>query len=250
MNTAKIIDYNLYHIKGGKKSAQLRKDGKRKRTTSNKPDGVSSEVYAFRNADEIKRIIEVLNYKIENSYGKQEKQIARRNKLLFILGMNLGIRASDIRELRWEFFFDDDGEFRRFYSIKPTKTKKTGKYVKLFFNNAVKIAIKEYINNYPVNNMEDHIFVSREGKPITVQTMWNVIKGTAKEAGIKQNVGSHSLRKTWGYWVWHEAEDKNRMLVLLQQCFGHSSTVVTMKYIGISDNDIEDVYMSINLGCG
>ena len=97
--------------------------------------------------------------------------------------------------------------------------------------------------------MNDYLFASRKGdEPIVVQSLCRIIKDTAIEAGIKQNIGSHSLRKTWGFWCFHEAEDKNKALVILQRCFNHSSTQVTMKYIGLMDDEISDMYNSIELG--
>ena len=78
--------------------------------------------------------------------------------------------------------------------------------------------------------------------------MWRIVKEIAIEAGIKQNIGSHSLRKTFGYWRWHEAEDKTEALVMLQQTFNHSDTSTTMKYIGITDDKIENLYMAVELG--
>ena len=262
-NTAKVLAPVVYleSYKGGlrAKEPKIRKDGEVKRTRNHKEEGVSSEVYAFRTAAEINEMLNIFNSEINTAIMKQKigyitnndkEKIARRNKLLFIIGINIGIRASDIRLLQWRNFFDDNGKFREFYNLKPQKTKKTGKFVKLYFNKAIKKAIKEYISVFPIEDYNDYLFSSKSGKPITVQTIWNVVKNTAKKAGITQNIGTHSLRKTWGYWVWHEAADKNMALVLLQKCFAHSSTEVTMKYIGISDEDIQGVYEGICLGFG
>ena len=40
----------------------------------------------------------------------------------------------------------------------------------------------------------------------------------------------------------------NRKLLLLQKMFGHSSPMQTLAYIGITDEEIEDAYMNLNLG--
>ena len=78
--------------------------------------------------------------------------------------------------------------------------------------------------------------------------MWDIIDKVAKEAGISQNIGSHSLRKTFGYWIWHESEDKNKALVILMKIFNHSDTATTAKYIGITDDEFQDTYDSIDIG--
>ena len=56
------------------------------------------------------------------------------------------------------------------------------------------------------------------------------------------------MRKTFGYWVWHNASDKEQALVKLQLIFNHSDTRTTAKYIGITDDEISDTYNSIDLG--
>lgn len=239
-----VIDISV--IKGGKR---FNADGSVDRRHSNAKPGVSEEVYPFTE-DEVARIINVLNRKIDKAVGSRIK-IARRNKLLAIIGMNTGLRASDIRRLPYSFFFNERGEMREFYSIEPFKTRKYKKFVKIFFNDTVKEAIQEYVSLYPVNNYDDLVFASQKGDgAIEVHAIYDIIKKAAAEAGVEKNIGSHSLRKTWGYTVWHSSEDKNKALVILQQCFGHSSTQVTARYIGIMDNELSDMYNSVNIGYG
>lgn len=215
--------------------------------------GKDTEVYAFRTKEEIATMINVLDKHINEAENDNQRQIAYRNKMLFIIGINVGIRGSDLRTLQWSFFFDkqEDGDlnFKTFYTLQPLKQRKQKKYVKLFFNQAVKQVIENYVSEYPIENLDDYLFASRKGdKPVTVKTLWRIIKETANEAGIEQNIGSHSLRKTFGFWCWHEAEDKNKALVVLQQIFNHSSTNVTSKYIGILDDEMKDMFNSIELG--
>ena len=93
------------------------------------------------------------------------------------------------------------------------------------------------------------MFKSRKGTDaIEAGSLGKIVKDIAENAGIKQNIGSHSLRKTWGFWCWHEAEDKQKALVILQKCFNHSDTLTTMRYIGLLDDEIEAMYNSIELG--
>lgn len=95
------------------------------------------------------------------------------------------------------------------------------------------------------------MFKSREGTDsIKEATIWNIIDKVAKEAGIKQNIGSHSLRKTFGYWIWHNAQDKNKALVILMRIFGHSDTATTAKYIGITTDEISETFDSLSLDFG
>lgn len=218
-----------------------------------KPAGVSSEVYAFRTDEEIKAMIDVFDKHINEATDEHHRQLASRNKLLFVIGINVGLRASDLITLKWSFFLDGvkDGEykFKEFYTLQPKKTRKQKKFVKLFFNNTVKKVIVEYLNEFPTDNLDEYMFKSREGEcAIAATTLWRIIKNAAKEAGINQNIGSHSLRKTWGRFCFEQAEDKTRALVLLQKAFNHSSQDVTLHYLGLLDEDIQDMYESVNIG--
>ena len=248
----KVIPFTV--INGGLKEKEIKynKDGSINRSKCNKVAGKDSEVYAFRTKEEIAVMLEVFNKRIEEATNDNQRQIACRNKLLFLIGMNVGIRASDLRTLKWSFFFDkhnDVLEFKNFYVLQPMKQRKQKKFVKLFFNQAVRTSINQYVSEYPIDNLNDYLFPSRKGdEPIEVKSLWRIIKDAAIEAGIKQNIGSHSLRKTFGFWCWHQAEDKNKALVILQQVFNHSSTQVTARYIGILDDEIEDMFNSIELG--
>lgn len=215
--------------------------------------GQKKEVYAFRTDEEIKAMIDVYDKHIEEYQHNGQLKMACRNKMLFIIGINIGVRASDLRLLTWDFFFEQmpDGslKFRKSYSLRPRKTRKAGKYVNLMFNDSVKKIINWYISMYPIENIHDYVFRSRRGnEPITVNGMWRVIKDAAKEAGIQQNVGTHSLRKSFCRRVYDKANDKGQALVLLQRILNHSSSATTAAYLGLYDDEIEDAFENLNLG--
>lgn len=244
----KIINLRVLNGKlEEKKTVHYNMDGSVSKRHSNAKAGVSSEVYPFTR-EEVDAIIRVLDKKIEDHRGTSREKIARRNKLMTIIGLNSGLRASDIRLLTWEFFFDERGNMREFYSLEPYKTRKYKKFVKIYFNKAIVSAVMDYVSLYPISDYHKAVFESQKGGVIEVHTIYDVIKKAACEAGINKNVGSHSLRKTWGYTAWHEAEDKEKALVVLQQCFNHSSTLVTSRYIGIMDSEISDMFNNVNIG--
>ena len=215
--------------------------------------GMSCEVDAFRTDEEIKVMIDVYDKHINEASNNEKKKLACRNKMLFIIGINIGLRASDLRTLTWDFFFEDMGngelKFRDGYNLRPKKTRKAGKYVKLYFNDSVKKIINWYISMYPINNLGDFIFKSRVGDDaITVNAMWRVIKDAAKEAGIKRNIGTHSLRRTFCRRAYDNAVDKSKALLIIQKILNHSSQAVTMQYLGLLNEEIEDVFDSMNIG--
>ena len=83
---------------------------------------------------------------------------------------------------------------------------------------------------------------------ISERALWKIIVDATADAGINKNVGSHTLRKTFGRFVFHNAEDKNKALVVLQTIFNHSSPAVTSRYIGLTDEEVSDVFNSLDLG--
>ena len=215
--------------------------------------GKKCEVYAFRDEDEIRRVIDVFDSRIERASKGTPRMIECRNKMLFVIGINIGIRASDLRTLTWDFFFrqDDDGNltFRDGYNLRPKKTQKSGKYVTLYFNDAVKKIVNWYVGMYPIDDVHGYVFKSRKGDgAMTVNAMWRVIKGAAQEAGIDVSVGTHTLRKTFGRFTYMNAKDKTQALVVLQKIFNHSSPAVTMNYIGLMNDEITESFNGLNLG--
>jgi integrase len=224
------------------------KDGSIDKRHSNRVSGISSTVYPF-SLEEIKLIIDVLNNRIENATNDNQKQIAHRNKMLFLIGINVGLRASDLMQLRWSYFYKEDMTFKEFYMLQPKKTKKTKKFVKIYFNQTVKKAMDNYVNIYPIENLNDYLFKSRKGdNPITERGLWKIIVDIAKDADIDKNVGSHSLRKTWARNIYDNANDKKEALVMLQECLKHSDSLTTLRYISIMDEEKKDMYESVELG--
>lgn len=244
--TDNVIHLNL-KVVGGEKKVRYNKDGSVDKRHPNSVAGVSTEVYPFTTKEEIESIIKVLNKRIDEAPDENKRMIACRNKMLMLVGMNASLRASDLVGLKWNFFYDKNGEFRDVNSLQPKKTKK--KFVSVYFNDSAKKAISNYTKEYPVENMDEYMFKSRKGNgSITEHTLWKIVVEVAAEAGIEKNVGSHSLRKTFGYWAWHNAEDKNKALVTLQMLLNHSSTQTTLRYIGLMGYEIEDMFHSVNLG--
>ena len=247
----KVEENNIINIGvllGGKetKTQKMTLDGRPKMTHSNHTEG-SCEVYPL-DEEEQRAVLKVAVKHIEEAKNADQLRTARRNKLYLIVGMNVGLRASDLTEIKWDFFLEQDGSFKNLYTLKPKKTRKTGKYVKIYHNEAVRRAVQEYLSYYPVEDLNAYVFASRQSAHIGTASAWAIVNDYCAEAGIKKNVGSHTLRKTWGATLWHNAQDKTKALVMLQTIFNHSSSSVTARYIGIMDNEIADLFASAPIG--
>ena len=248
--TNKIIELTIINGKASvKPKVRYNKDGSIDKRHSNVVAGVSCEVYPFTTQEEIKAMIDVFNKHINEAKNGSQKQIACRNKMLFLIGINVGLRASDLLTLRYSFFFNDDMTFKEFYVLQPKKTRKTGKFVKIYFNQTVKKAITDYVSKYPIKDMNEYLFKSRKGDgAISEKALWKIIVDAAAEANINKNVGSHSLRKTWARNIYDNAKDKSGALVMLQECLRHSDSLTTLRYISIMDEEKKEMYESIDLG--
>ena len=82
------------------------------------------------------------------------------------------------------------------------------------------------------------LFYSQRGKVLTVPTVTGMVKGWCEGVGLKGNYGSHTIRKTWGWWHYKQG----RPLPLLMVAFGHSTQQQTLDYLCIQAKEIEEIY--------
>lgn len=88
--TDNVIKLSVVNGKLSKKQEiRYNKDGSIDKRHANKVAGVSSEVYPFATEEEIKSMIDVFNKRIEYATNDNQRQIACRNKMLFLIGINL-----------------------------------------------------------------------------------------------------------------------------------------------------------------
>jgi site-specific recombinase XerD len=177
-----------------------------------------------------------------------------RNELLFILGINVGLRISDILKLT----FNDVINFKKmsakeYVVITETKTSKTKKF---YLGSIVSRLIEEYADTLEEVLPHMYLFCSRraENKPISRQHAWYILNYAAEMIGlvardatgkiILGEIGTHTMRKTFGY----HAYTSGTTIELLMDIFNHSSKTQTLRYIGITEDQKKDVYMQSNLG--
>lgn len=178
-----------------------------------------------------------------------------RNELLFILGINVGLRISDILKLKVQDLIKTiSSKMPKDYVI-LTETK-TGKTKKFYLGDIVKKVIINYIKENPGLELDNYIFISRKGdnKPITRQQAYRILNNAAESLGLVERdangtiivgeIGTHTLRKTFGY----HAYKSGITLELLMDLFNHSSKSQTLRYIGITEDQKKDVYLQSNLG--
>ena len=88
------------------------------------------------------------------------------------------------------------------------------------------------------------MFPSRKGSSaIQRNQAYKILNEAARTVGIQESIGTHSMRKTFGYHAYKSGID----IALLQKIFNHSCPSVTLRYIGITQDSIDDVYLNLNL---
>ena len=91
-----------------------------------------------------------------------------------------------------------------------------------------------------------YCFHNRYGKPFTVHYLNRELKDIFSRYRIKtDNPSSHTLRKTFGRRVWDMHNQSEASLIKLSEIFNHENTKVTRKYLGISRQEISDIYMGL-----
>lgn len=161
-----------------------------------------------------------------------------RNKLLFILGINSGLRISDQLSLKV-----GDVRGKDFVAIREGKTEKMKRFA---LNAAAKKAIRECVPADAADS--EYLFRSRNGnnRPIGRGQAYRILDEAVERAGLSGKIGAvgcHSMRKTFGYFAHKQGAD----ITLLMRIFNHNRQDVTMRYIGIQQDDIDDVYVNISL---
>lgn len=180
-----------------------------------------------------------------------------RDNMLFIVGINFGLRVSDLLTLRFTNLINDDCTFRDRFAILEKKTKNTRKHKRnryITINTAVVEAVTLYLENTPDVHLSDYMFRSEshngnnKNKPIHRGSVDVILKGIAKDLGLGNRMSTHALRKTFAYHQMVMSGNDPRKLLLLQKMFGHSTSAQTLDYIGITGEEIDEAYRRLNLG--
>ena len=193
-------------------------------------------------------ILRVSEYLIENK--------RYRDNMLFILGINFGMRVSDLLQLRFTHLITDGFVFRETFAILEQKTKNTRRVRKnryITINDAVIDAVTLYLENTPDVKLSDYLFRCESNrctanKPMHRNSVDRILKGIAEDLGLGNKMSTHTLRKTFAYHQMVMSNNDPRKLLLLQKIFGHSTAAQTLDYIGITGEEIEEAYRKLNLG--
>lgn len=161
--------------------------------------------------------------KVERYLQNQSK----RDHLIFVFGTNCGLRISDIVAL-------NVGDVRGKNYVQIVE-KKTGKSKRFPLNDKLKLLIADFVKG---KRDKEPLFKSLWGRRYNRITAYYMIRDACKNAGLEEKIGTHSMRKTFGYHHYQKFKD----VALLQKIFNHSSQQITLRYIGIEQDQIDYSY--------
>ena len=165
-----------------------------------------------------------------------------RDYCLFTLGINSGLRISDLLNLQVKDVTYSTGKLKERISVTEQKT---GKAKDFPISDTSGKAIKEQLSAMKEVTPDSYLFPSRKGsKAITRVQAWKILNEAAEHCGMSHDaIGTHTMRKTFGYWAYKKGMD----ITLIQKLLNHSSPSVTLSYIGITKDTLDDVYLNLNL---
>ncbi|WP_432355257.1 tyrosine-type recombinase/integrase [Sporosarcina sp. A2] len=180
---------------------------------SNTKEGMIIDVQPLTTVNEIGEMIKAL---------EMSKLNANRNVLLFKIGVSTGLRVGDIIKLKVS-----DVKGKSSFKIREGKTKKE----RIVHLNAIMADIADYTEGM---NDEGYLFSSRKGySHITTTQAYRVLVQAGDLLG-RQDIGTHTMRKTFGYHYYKRTHD----VVTLMNIFNHSDQSITKRYIGITDEEV------------
>jgi integrase len=164
-------------------------------------------------------------------FGLRRNKNAKRDVFLFLIGINSGLRMSDIVKLKKKDILSAKNP-----RIVEQKTGKT----RILYLSSLQDLIQDYTKDL---SADDYLFPSIKSGHLEVNTVYQMFQKAAKLLG-RDDIGTHTLRKTFGYHYYKKTKD----VATLMEIFGHSSETITKRYIGISEDEISETLLNFRLG--
>jgi integrase len=163
-----------------------------------------------------------------------------RNHLLIVLGVHSALRISDLLRLRWKDVYDfNAGRIRQTAVIVE---KKTGKTKVFALNKSAVKALLLFLSRKPARPDGFLIENARTGNAIGRIQAYRLIRAAAEALKLGNRVSCHSLRKTFGYHAWKGGASP----AVIMEIYNHSSFAVTKRYLGVTQDDKNRVYLSLD----
>ena len=160
------------------------------------------------------------------------KEKSERDYVIWVLGLNSGLRVSDIVGLNVCDVVD-----KTHITIIEKKTQKRKSF---YINDKLKRVLEKYTKG---RNLDEPLFLGERGKRLDRKQVYRFIIKACKNLGIKVKVSTHTMRKSFGYHHYQQFKDP----IILQKIFNHSNQRITLFYIGIEQDEIDLSYKKFEL---
>jgi site-specific recombinase XerD len=156
-----------------------------------------------------------------------------RDYVLFETGIYMGRRISDMLKFKVRDVKNKDHIYIR--------ESKTNKEANIAINSELQKIYKKYTKDM---NDYEFLFQSREGKnkPITRQRVWQILNNAADFFEYKENIGCHTMRKTFGYWLYKDSKD----IMGIKDLLNHKDISVTKIYIGVNQDTKDNLVKGLS----
>lgn len=182
--------------------------------------------------------IEALMHELKDNSGKY----GLRNETIAIMGVCTGMRISDLLSLRVADILDHQGqivESFRHIDIKTSHTRHNNKAHTIFIIPECQQALRYYLKHR--RSRSSWLFPAarttiNKKTPLSTNRYYHIIVNAGMAICIP-NIGTHTLRKTFGYWFYQQTHD----IIYLQQLFNHSDIAITRRYIGLEEDKMKEL---------
>ena len=169
---------------------------------------------------------------------KKNLKDSPRNLLLFVMGINSGLRVQDLLSLRV-----DDVRHASVGDRIEIIEKKTGKANVLIINSEIHTTLKRYLDWKREFIPREYLFKSRKGwnYPLTTYAVTHYVQNWCDEINLVGNYGAHTLRKTWAY---QQRKQFGVPWEVIAKRLNHSNPAVTRRYMGVQAEEVEEALLN------
>jgi len=180
--------------------------------------------------DEVTQMIEVID--LSEPQGE-------RNKAILETLYGCGLRVSELINLKIsELHFNEDiisvtgkGNKQRLVPIGAAAQKQITTYLK---------QLRIHLN--PQRKFEDILFLNRNGRPLSRQMIFIIVRQVAEKAGIRKKISPHTFRHSFAtHLVKHGAD-----LRAVQELLGHVSITTTEIYTHLDTDDLRKAILEFH----
>ncbi len=165
-------------------------------------------------------------------------QTNTRDYCLFVLGVNTALRVGDIIKLT-------RGDLMKGSLVRShlrIRIGKTQREQRIALNVNVVRAIKAYIATVDMRDYQPFFPGRNPNVGMSRTNAWKILRKIAVKFDL-EDFGFHSLRKSFGYHARKAGVD----LSIISEKLGHSSLAVTRRYIGITNDEVNEIELAICL---